>query len=144
MQQPIRSPQRDGLRIGGHQICGRGAAKAMHRSQQHRRTPHQRQARCQIASHNPPSDIATSAASGKAGASVTAPGKPETNRPTASITPMPKPSRCSGTPSSPNGIASNDSAAAGITTRPIIGIASRCSVKMARGNHLQRFNGLEC
>ena len=62
---------------------------------------------------------------GMAALSDTAPGKPDTQRPIAIITSMPAPSRCSAQPSSPNGISATDSAAIGITQKPMIGMAIR-------------------
>ena len=88
-------------------------------------SPSQRLRLCQIASHSPPSAISASAATGMEAAGVTAPGNPDTARPSASIRSMPRPSQCSGSASSPNGIAATDSVASGITTNPITGIASR-------------------
>jgi hypothetical protein len=60
-----------------------------------------------------------------AGAKDTAPGRPDTQRPMATITSIPCPSHCSAKPSRPNGISATDSAAAGITQKPITGMAIR-------------------
>ena len=70
----------------------------------------------------------TSAGIGHAGMMETAPGRPDTNRPTANIASMPHPMTRSGQPSSPNGIKNTDRAAAGMVTNPMTGIASRLPI----------------
>jgi hypothetical protein len=77
--------------------------------------------------HRPPRPNKTSAASGKAGVTLTAPGRPDTQRPNASISemPKPKPNHWSGQCSSPNGMARTLNAADGITQSPITGMARR-------------------
>ena len=106
-------------------MSGSGVRQAITAPSNSGPNPHQRQPRRQSASHNPPKLIISSAESGMAGAKDTAPGSPETQRPIATITPIPCPSHCRANPSSPNGISATDSAAAGITQNSITGMAIR-------------------
>ena len=87
--------------------------------------PSQRQLVRHRPSHNPPKETRTSALTGQAGMTLTAPGRPETQRPIASMISIPKPRTLSGQASRPNGIRKTESAAAGMAMKPITGMASR-------------------
>ena len=106
-------------------MSGCGAKPASKAPANSARPPHQRQDLRQIASHNPPSETSTNADSGMALDNETAPGSSETQSPIATITPIPSPSRPVAKCSSPYGISTTASAAAGMIQKPITGMAIR-------------------
>ena len=106
-------------------MSGRGAAITSTTPPASPSSPGQRRAPRQITSHSPPPEIASSADSGMAGARLTAPGRCATHPPSASITAIPSPKSANTGPSQPSGIRITDRAAAGITQKPITGMAIR-------------------